>query len=210
MFHWFHKERPQPRLEERLRELETRAERAAPGYETQHYIEAAELCRQAGEPERALRYFGQALDRYLDSGRLAAAEALSRRMVEIAPEAVRVRGTRMWLLAARAGAVEAGRAIEEYVEAGRRAGQEDLVAYQLSLLADVADTAVRECAAEALLSLGAAAEADRLLGRLFAERNGLAAAPRAPEAGEWGERMLEATLLSPEQARQRLHRPAGS
>jgi tetratricopeptide (TPR) repeat protein len=190
-------------LEKRLSALEKSSKAAANGYETQHLMQAANLCAEAGEAERALRYLGEVLDRYLDTGRFEAAEALSRRMLRIAPGAVRVRGTRVWLAAARGSLSELQQAVVEYVRAGSTPEQEKLVARQLVLLAAACTGDAREIAAEALLDLGATHAADHWLGKVYQERNGLAAS-REPLAGhEWGERMLEAALMTPDKVLQR-------
>ncbi len=187
-------------LEDRLAELEESAARAANGYETQHLLQAAELCAGAGQTERALRYMGGVLDRYLETGRLSAAEALSRRMLALAPTAVRVRGTRMWLAASNGSPAELRVAVSEYVRSAVTPEQERMIALQLEMLAAASTCEVREIAAGALLDVGAAARADHWLGLVYAVRNGLVA-PCEPLAGyEWDERMLEAALLRPEAA----------
>jgi hypothetical protein len=192
--------RGEPELEDRLAELEESAARATNGYEAQHLMQAAELCAGAGQTERALRYMGGVLDRYLETGRHSAAEALCRRMLTLAPSAVRVRGTRVWLAAAGGSVPEIRAAVGEYVRSYSSPEQERLVALQLDMLAAASTCEVRELAAGALLELGAAARADHWLGLVYGERNGTCP-PTEPLAGhEWDERMLEAALLRPEQA----------
>jgi hypothetical protein len=187
-------------LEDRLAALEQSAARAANGYETQHLLQAAELCAGAGQTERALRYMGGVLDRYLETGRLSAAEALSRRMLALAPSAVRVRGTRVWLAASRGAPEELRMAVAEYVRAGFTPEQERMIALQLDMLAAASTTDAREIVAGALLDMGAVARADHWLGMVYAERNGLVEPCEPLERYEWDERMLQAALLRPEAA----------
>ena len=202
MFSWFQRKRAEDGTEPQLARLEERAARASNGYESQHLLAAADLCARSGDAQRALRYYGRVMDGYLESGRLVAAEALCRRMLSAAPGTVRVRGTRMWLIAARGSVRELREAVAEYVRAGSAAAREDLVAHQLGLLAAASPPEVREVAAEALLNLGCFAEADRWLGSAYAERNGIAPSALPLADHEWGERMIEAVLLRPEKAGQ--------
>lgn len=201
MKRWF-RNTPDPgqELERRLAELEALAAEASNGYEAQYWIQAGDLCARRDEPKRALGYFGRALNSYLETGRFSAADALCRRMLAAAPDAVRVRSTLMWLTAVRGSAAETLAAVEEYVHAGTARGDDPLVVHQLRLLAGTGlDAEVREALAGALLELGAEREADRLFGEVFAERNGLAASAPGLSEDEWAERMLQAMLLRPEE-----------
>lgn len=212
MFSWLRSRRAPRGIEPQLTRLEEQAARASPGYESQHLLRAADLCASAGEGQRALRYYGRVLDAYLETGRLAAAEALCQRMLETAPGAVRVRGTRMWLAATRASVGEFREAVADYVRTGTAAGQRGLVAHQLSLLAEASAEGMREIAAGALRELGAHAEADRWRGSSGSEAGGTAPPADVRRDPEWGERMLAAALLRPEQVRRgagsRLHSAA--
>lgn len=195
-------------ISRRLEKLEESASRATNGYETQHLLRAGELCATSGDRERALRYYGRALDRYLMTGRLTAAEVLCRRMTTVAPRAVRVRGTQMWLVAARGSRSEIRVAVNEYVRAGIAVGQEKLVALQLNLLAAASSPEVREIAAKALLDLGASEESEHWLTMVYDQsREGVQPVHSLADP-EWEERMLEAVLLAPQEARRLVSRKA--
>lgn len=197
---WFQK-KPEPGQEiaRELAELETLAERASSGYQAQYWLRAGDLCVRSGRPKKALVYFGRALDTYLETGRLDAADALCRRMLDAVPDAVRVRSTLLWVTAARGPAVAVREAIDDYVRVGVARNQAPLVVHQLRLLGEASEEIeVREALAEALLGLGADQEADRLFGQALAVRNGVLSSAPTLLAHEWGERMLEATLLRPE------------
>ena len=84
-------------LEAELQELERQVTAASPGYETQFLNRAGNLCVEAHQPARALGYYGRAIDAYLESGRFGAAEVLCRKVLQIAPQAVRARCTLAWL-----------------------------------------------------------------------------------------------------------------
>ena len=73
------------RLEKELAALEKQIGGASPGYETQFLNRAGNLCVEAGQPARALTYFGRAIDAYLESGRFGAADVLCRKLLQIAP-----------------------------------------------------------------------------------------------------------------------------
>ena len=88
---------PRSQLERELQLLEDQVKRASPGYETQFLNRAGKLCVDAGEPARALGYYGRAIDVYLESGRFNAAEVLCKTVLQIAPDAVRARCTLAWL-----------------------------------------------------------------------------------------------------------------
>ena len=75
------------RLHRELAALEEQARTASPGYETQFLNRAGNLCVESGQPERALAYYGRAIDAYLESGRFSAAEVLCRKVLQIAPNA---------------------------------------------------------------------------------------------------------------------------
>jgi hypothetical protein len=84
-------------LTRELQSLERQAREASPGYETQFLNRAANLCQEAGHVDRALIYYGRAIDAYLESGRFSAAEVVCRKILKMAPATVRARCTLSWL-----------------------------------------------------------------------------------------------------------------
>jgi hypothetical protein len=189
---------PKSPLERDLQALEAQAKRASPGYETQFLNRAANLCVEAGQPARALGYFGRAIDAYLESGRFSAAEVLCKRVLTIAPDAVRARCTLAWLSIGKGYRSGLGpvREIGEYVRAAKQAGKEGLAVKQLVMMAEAAPSPeLRELLAEHLMELGEDAEADRLFGDVFAQRNGLRPPPVEDEGKLWAN-LLRAALMS--------------
>jgi tetratricopeptide (TPR) repeat protein len=187
------------RLERDLEALEQQAATASPGYETQYLTRAANLCVEAGQPERALGYFGRAIDAFLDSGRFGAAEVTCRKVLAIAPDTVRARSTLACIAIGRGYGAETLAEIGAYVEAAQRAGREALAVKQLVMMAEAAvEPELRERLAEHLLDLGEAAEADRILGAVHAERNGLRE-PRPSDGGTLWRKVLRAALIGPEE-----------
>ena len=186
-------------LERELQLLESQAKTASPGYETQFLNRAGNLCVDAGQPQRALGYFGRAIDAYLESGRFSAAEVLCRKVMKISPDAVRARCTLAWLSLGKGFRSETDQEVEEYVHAAQRAGKESLAAKQLVMMAQATPSAeLRETLAERLIELGAEEEADRVYGLVFAERND----PRSPAAADEGQlwqKLLRAALMGPQE-----------
>jgi hypothetical protein len=187
------------RLERDLEALEQQAATASPGYETQYLTRAGNLCVEAGQPARALGYFGRAIDAFLESGRFGAAEVACRKVLAIAPGTVRARRTLACIAIGRGYGAETLAEVGAYVEAARRAGREALAVNQLVLMAEAAvEPELRERLAEHLLDLGEAVQADRILGAVHAERNGLRE-PRPSDEGTRWRKVLRAALIGPEE-----------
>lgn len=186
-------------LEHELELLESQAKTASPGYETQFLNRAGNLCVDAGQPQRALGYFGRAIDAYLESGRFSAAEVLCRKVMKIAPDAVRPRCTLAWLSLGKGFRSETDQEVEEYVHAAQKAGKEALAAKQLVMMAHATPSAeLRETLAERLIELGAEEAADGVYGLVFAERNDLRA-PMAADEGQLWQKLLRAALMGPQE-----------
>lgn len=186
-------------LEKELARLEEQTQSASSGYETQFLNRAGALCVDAGQPARALGYYGRAIDVYLETGRFSAAEVLCRRVLEITPQAVRARCTLAWLELGKGFATTAADEIREYVQAAERAGQEKFATKQLMMMAEAAsDDSLREGIAHHLLRLDATEKAEQLFARLYQERNGLRAPP-APDQGSLWTKLLRAALMGPKE-----------
>jgi hypothetical protein len=191
------------RLEKELASLEEQVLTASPGYETQFLNRAGNLCVDAGQPARALRYYGRAIDAYLESGRFSAAEVLCRKVHQIAPQTVRVRCTLAWLALGK-GVYESTRGeIDGYFTAAAKSGQEELAAKQLLMMAEAAtDVRLREEIARYLLDLGAGEEADHVFGLVFQERNGTRSVS-VPDQGKIWAKLLRAALMGPKELQER-------
>ncbi|MEX2570680.1 MAG: hypothetical protein WD737_05195 [Gemmatimonadota bacterium] len=190
------------RLDRELSELESQASEASSGYETQFLNRAGNLCVEAGQPARALGYYGRAIDAYLESGRFGAAEVLCRKVLEIAPQAVRARCTLAWLALGKGFRAGTRSEIGEYVRAAERAGQQELAAKQLLMMAEATvEVDLREEIARHLLHLEESEKADRVFGRVFEERNGIRPAP-VPDEGKLWTKLLRAALMGPVELQQ--------
>jgi hypothetical protein len=186
-------------LDEELEILEQQAQAASAGYETQFLNRAGNLCVEAGQPSRALVYFGRTINAYLESGRFSAAEVLCRRVLRIAPDAVRARCTLAWLSLGNGYGSDTERELGEYVRAARRAGKEDLATKQLLLMARAApNVELRERVAELLVQLDSSGEADQVYALVLKERNGILP-PRVSDEGELWAKLLRAALMGPQE-----------
>jgi len=191
-------------LERELEALEKQARNASPGYETQFLNHAGNLCVEAGQPQRALGYYGRAIDAYLESGRFSAAEVVCKKLLRISPDAVRARCTLAWLSIGKGYRSGTDQEIADYVRAAKKAGKESLAAKQLRMMAEAAVSAeLREVLAEMLLDLGENEAADRILGEVYAERNGLRTPPLEDEGKLWS-KLLRAALMGPQELKEQL------
>lgn len=189
------------RLDKELTALEAQAASASPGYETQFLNRAGNLCVEAGQAARALGYYGRAIDAYLESGRFSAAEVLCRKVLQIAPQAVRARCTLAWLALGKGFKDNTRAEISQYVDAAEKAGQQRFAAKQLQMMAEAAiNVDLRQEIADHLLRLDAAAEADYVFGLVFQEQNGIRTAV-ADEGKLWG-KLLRAALMGPKELQQ--------
>lgn len=190
------------RLNRDLAALEEQARTASSGYETQFLNRAGNLCVEQGQPQRALEYFGRAIDAYLESGRFSAAEVLCRKLLQISPRSVRTRCTLAWLALGKGFEENTRAEIAEYADAAEREGQQALATRQLMLMAEAAtDTGLRREIGRHLLRLEAVAEADHLFGIVFEEENGLRPPASSDESKLWA-RLLRGAMMGPEE----LHR----
>lgn len=181
-------------LEKQLRALEQQAEIALPGFDAQFFNRAGDLCVEGQDRDRALGYYGRAIDAYLRAGRYNAAGAVCRKLLRISPGSVRARCTLAWLSIGKGLMGDAQWEVEEYVDAAVAAGQGDLAARQLRMMADATyDPELRALLADHLHKLG------------DDESASLIPAPDADAEREEPEalwsRVLRAALMGPEDLR---------
>ena len=142
-------------LENQLQALEQQADIALPGFDAQFFNRAGDLCVEAQDRERALAYYGRAIDAYLRAGRYNAAGAVCRKLLRISPGSVRARCTLAWLSIGKGLLGDAQWEVDEYVDAAVAGGQADLAARQLRMMADATyDPELRALLADHLRKLG--------------------------------------------------------
>src|SRR5262245_6727183 len=92
----------QASLNAMLRSMEQRAKQAEyPDQRARILNLAGELCFDAGERERALGFYGRAIDIHVAHNEYSAAVAICQKIVRLTPEVVRARCTLAWMAIAR-------------------------------------------------------------------------------------------------------------
>ena len=124
---------------------------------------AGDLCMHAKENERALKYYGRAIDAYLHDGHPELARGVAQKLIREYPDAVRTYCTLTWLDLGLGYLADARTHVGGYVAAARRAGREDLAVRHVQRMArTVIDVGFLEAAATALQDLGDGAAAREL------------------------------------------------
>lgn len=151
-----------------LEYLEDRARKAAFGMDAYILNEAGDLCVAVDREFDARRYFGRAIDSFLDAGRFDVAHAIARKILRLYPDVVRARCTLTWIAIGRGIRPEISGALNAYVGAARDCGMDRPLVRELNWMADIVhhEETLFEIG-EWLLDSGAAHEADRVFGRAF-------------------------------------------
>lgn len=192
MKRWFKSSAPAPvneaaaNLPERLKVLEKEAEMARLGFRGTPLNRAGDLCMQAKDSDQALKYYGRAIDAYLNDGHPELARGVAQKLIRVYPNAVRTYCTLTWLDLGLGYLADARTHVGGYVAAARRAGRESQAIPAVKEMAStVVDLGFREAAATALEDLGDRAAAEQI-------RSGLP--KREPESpgDELSERCFEA------------------
>ncbi|HEX6560191.1 MAG TPA: hypothetical protein VF021_12030 [Longimicrobiales bacterium] len=152
-----------------LRSMEARARQTEyPDQRARILNLAGDLCFDAGERERALDYYGRAIDLHIAHHEYSAAVAICQKIVRLTPEVVRARCTLAWMAIARGMIQEAQTRINDYKLAAETAGQARLARAHLLMMAEVIDDRdLLVTIAESLIELGDAENADRVYGAAF-------------------------------------------
>jgi tetratricopeptide (TPR) repeat protein len=176
LFDWFRRtsEPPHERVpanwEEELEAFEREARRAPRAFQGTPLNRAGDLCLRAGDRQRALRYYGRAIDALLGDGQPEAARGVANKIIRVHPEAIRTLCTLTWLdLGSRHGAT-ALMHLRDYVAAAQRGRQEYLAADQIFAMARVMPSdEFLASAADALDQLGFAERASEVRAWLMDE-----------------------------------------
>jgi tetratricopeptide (TPR) repeat protein len=159
----------QASLSAMLRSMETRAKQAEyPDQRARILNLAGDLCFDAAERERALDYYGRAIDIHINHHEYSAAVGICQKIVRLTPEVVRARCTLAWMAIARGLVQEAEKRISEYKEAAETSGQGRMARAHLLMMAEVIENRdLLVAIAESLIELGDAENADRVYGAAF-------------------------------------------
>ena len=190
-------------LDVRLRELEEQA-KGSSGYEGQHLNRAGDLCAAEGDATRALRYWGAAIDAYLNSARPEAAAAVCRKVIRQEPNVVRARRTLALLAIGQGHLGEALEQADAYVDAALKANGRDLAVKQLRLMGEATwSERFRRHIADLLDKLGDGEGAAHVRRPLDASHTSDDDTPIDDEHDRWST-ILRVALMPPEEANRTL------
>lgn len=126
----------------------------APDHRALYYTGLADRCIEKGDPRKALQQFGRAIDEYLETAHYNAAIDLCRRVIRLAPQAVRTRGTLAFLLLGQE-CPSAEAELAAYVDAAREADTTDFAIQMLHMMGTATeDQQIRQLIHHHLLELG--------------------------------------------------------
>ncbi len=187
-------------LEKRLHRLETEAESAAPAYVGTSYNRAGYLALKEGQPERAVEYYGRAIDAFLEDGQREAARGVANKIIRVRPAAVRTLCTLTWLDLAARHSGTARLHLRDYIQAAKEIDQYSLAASQVYEMARlVPESEFIGAAADGLDGLGFTRRAEEV--REWVSSYGSPDAVTEPE--ELSQACLQAAIKSNEPGAQR-------
>ena len=148
------KKQKRPDLRRQLQDLESKAATYMSGHGPQYFNRAGDLSMSLGDVDRALHFWGAAIDGYLIS-RPHAAAAVCRKVLRHAPGVVRAHRTLTFLSIGLGHLDEAMAHLRDYVTAAQQAERADLAVQQLRRVAGIAgDERFARRVAEFLAELG--------------------------------------------------------
>jgi tetratricopeptide (TPR) repeat protein len=150
-------------VEKRLQELEAEAESAIAGYVGTSYNQAGDLALRSGQLERAVEYYGRAIDAFLEDMQREAARGVANKIIRVRPRAVRTLCTLTWLDLAAQHTATALLHLRDYVKSAKEVDQYEVAATQIYEMARIApESEVIGAVADALDSLDFAHQAEEV------------------------------------------------
>lgn len=141
-------------IEVRLAYLEKEAEKAKPGYVGSALNKAGDLALKADQPDRAVVFYGRAIDAFLDDAQRELARGVANKIIRVRPTAIRTLCTITWLDLAARHQASALMHLRDYVSAASEAGQQPRAATQIHLMAAISpDSEFIDAVADALDAL---------------------------------------------------------
>jgi hypothetical protein len=136
---------------QRLARLEQEAQNAAPGYVGTSFNRAGDVALREGDSDRAMTYYGRAIDSFLEDEQPEAARGVANKIIRLRPQAARTLCTLMWLDLAAKHSATALLHLRDYVESAKAARQSALAASQIYDMARIVpDAEVLGAIADAL------------------------------------------------------------
>lgn len=174
-------------VEQRLKQLEDDADSAAAGYVGTSYNQAGDLALRAGEVDRAVEYYGRAIDAFLEDVQREAARGVANKIIRVRPAAVRTLCTLAWLDLAAQHTATALLHLRDYVNSAKEVDQYELAATQIYEMARIVpESEVIGAVADSLDSLDFSSQADEV--RLWVKDGG------SPDAIHDPDKLAEACL----------------
>jgi hypothetical protein len=152
-------------LTQRLERLEKEAENAAPAFVGTSLNRAGDLALREGDSDRAMTYYGRAIDAFLEDEQPEAARGVANKILRLRPHAVRTLCTLMWLDLAARHTATALLHLRDYAASAKKAGHGALAAsqiYDMALI--VSDAEVLGAIADALDGLDLSEKAAEVRG----------------------------------------------
>jgi hypothetical protein len=138
-------------LTQRLERLAEDAQNAAPGYVGTSYNRAGDVALKEGDQDRAMGFYGLAIDAFLADDQPEAARGVANKIIRVRPHAVRTLCTLTWLDLAAGHSATALLHLRDYVEAAKEAKRQSHAAGQIFEMARlVPDAEVLGAIADAL------------------------------------------------------------
>lgn len=122
-------------IEVRLAYLEKEAEKAKPGYVGSALNRAGDLALKADQPDRAVGFYGRAIDAFLEDAQRELARGVANKIIRVRPTAIRTLCTITWLDLAARHQASALMHLRDYVSAAAEANQQARAATQIHLMA---------------------------------------------------------------------------
>lgn len=142
-------------IEVELARLEQEAEDASPGYVGTSFNKAGDLALKAGRGDRAVAYYGRAIDAFLEDEQREMARGVANKIIRVRPAAIRTLCTLTWLDLAAQHRAMALLHLRDYVTASKNGGFGTRAATQVFEMARLStDSEFVEAAADALDMLG--------------------------------------------------------
>jgi len=138
-------------IEGQLARFEVEAENATAGYVGSSYNKAGDLALREGQSDRAVAYYGRAIDAFLEDAQREAARGVANKIIRVRPSAVRTLCTLTWLDLAAQHEATALLHLRDYMNAAREADQHSRAATQIYEMASIApESEFVEAVADAL------------------------------------------------------------
>ena len=142
-------------IDAELARLEQEAENARPGYVGTSFNKAGDLALKDGQGDRAVAYYGRAIDAFLEDEQRELARGVANKIIRVRPAAIRTLCTLTWLDLAAQHQAMALLHLRDYATSAKEGGFGTRAATQIFEMARLsADTEFIDAAADALDMLG--------------------------------------------------------